>query len=348
MKKFRRIFALVIGTVFFIAAVFKLIDPVGTSLIVRGYYNFLGISFLDFSSRVVGVALGLLEAVVGAALITGVWRRQTAIASGVMTAAFTVITFVLWVSDTEMECGCFGEAIHLTQFQTFLKNIALCVLWVLAFVPLSSLEKPRKVKYATFALVCLSVGVLTFFSLVGLPLRDYTPFAPGAILYEAAEEDFENAPVLSLSDAEGNYHDEEAIAPRVMAVSVYYPERLSRKAWDDIFAFADNAAAEGFSPVVLVSGTPERMAGILGGRVSRVRYGDWKSVITLNRSNGGVTYLASGKVIRKWAAVRRPSPDTLKSVMKKDPTDVMADGTSRGQVFLQAFLLYVFAVMLLI
>jgi len=133
-----------------------------------------------------------------------------------------------------------------------------------------------------------------------------------------------------------------------MAVSCYYPERLSQREWDAVFDFASAAQAAGYRSLILVNGTPEELSEMLGERSSLVSYSDWKTLITFNRSNGGVTYLADGQVIRKWPAIRRPGQDSLESMIQKDPTDVMAQGTSRGQVFQQAFLLYVFAVMLLI
>ena len=95
MRTIRRVSAIVIGFVFFLAGVLKLMDPVGSALVVEEYLKFLHIGFLSGLSGVIGVGMALLETLLGAALITGVWRKVTAIAVGIMLGAFTVLTLVL-------------------------------------------------------------------------------------------------------------------------------------------------------------------------------------------------------------------------------------------------------------
>jgi uncharacterized membrane protein YphA (DoxX/SURF4 family) len=119
MRTIRRVSAIVIGFVFFLAGVLKLMDPVGSALVVEEYLKFLHIGFLSGLSGAIGVGMALLETLLGAALITGVWRKVTAIATGVMLGAFTILTLVLYIRNPNMDCGCFGEALHLTHLQSF-------------------------------------------------------------------------------------------------------------------------------------------------------------------------------------------------------------------------------------
>ena len=74
---------------------------------------------------------------------------------------FTVLTLFLVIFNPEMDCGCFGEAIHLTHMQTFLKNIVLCILLATYYFPSSMLGRNRKRKYASFGLVTVSVLAFT-------------------------------------------------------------------------------------------------------------------------------------------------------------------------------------------
>ena len=138
----RRLCAFIIGLVFLFAGIFKLLDPVGAGLVVEEYYRFLGLGFMLPTAKVVAVSLALLEALLGAAMMSGVWRRIVAIATTVLIVFFTIITLYLAIFNPSMDCGCFGEVIHLSNMQTFLKNNILLVLAIAAFVPFRNLGEP--------------------------------------------------------------------------------------------------------------------------------------------------------------------------------------------------------------
>ena len=76
--KFRRFCAVLIGLVFLASGLLKLLDPVGTGLVVAEFAKFLRLGFIGGISRATGVVLALLESVLGAALVTGVFRRLSA------------------------------------------------------------------------------------------------------------------------------------------------------------------------------------------------------------------------------------------------------------------------------
>ena len=126
--RLRRLCAVLIGLTFLFSGLFKLLDPVGTGLIVSEYFKFFHVGFLQGLSKPLGMGLALLESITGAALITGVYRKLTAVVASAMVVFFTVVTLILWIANPVMDCGCFGEAIHLTHAQTFGKNVVLLVL----------------------------------------------------------------------------------------------------------------------------------------------------------------------------------------------------------------------------
>ena len=75
---------------------------------------------------------------------------------------------------------------------------------------------------------------------------------------------------------------------------------------------------------------------------------DYKTLIALNRSNGGVTYFYNGQLIRKWAVINTPDKAELAKISATDATETAIDEDSKGSLGFQGFLLYVFAVMLLL
>lgn len=186
----RRLCSVILGLVYFIAGMLKLMDPVGAGLVVDEYLKFFHLGGLAFASKTLGVAMALLETFLGAALIAGIWRKFVAGVTSILTLAFTALTLILVIFNPEMDCGCFGEAVHLTHMQTFLKNVALCVLCAGAFLPVRDYGRTRKSKLVAFWLVAVTVLLFTFMSLVSVPLMDFTEFAPGASL--TADADAEN------------------------------------------------------------------------------------------------------------------------------------------------------------
>ena len=150
LLKISRFCAILVGLVLLASGLLKLLDPVGTGLIVQEYCRFLHLDFLSGVARWAGVALALLESVLGTALLTGVYRRATAVATQILLAVFTLITILLVVFKPEMDCGCFGEAVHLTHSQSLLKNLILLALVAVAFLPFKDLGEPKKRKYYAF------------------------------------------------------------------------------------------------------------------------------------------------------------------------------------------------------
>ncbi len=394
MKKgynvFRRFCAFVLGAVFLISGILKLMDPVGSEFIMKSYFSFLHIGFMDFSAKFFGVAFALTEAVLGAALMSGVWRKVVGIAVVALTTFFTLLTLVLLIFNPVMDCGCFGEAIHLTHLQTFVKNVILCALCCGAFIPMRELDRPVKVKYVSFALTACSLVALLIYSLVALPLKDYTAFHPGAMLQAAADEqykdfsepefiyekdgvtqafsldalpdsswnfvdsrirqdDFAAGTVLTLTDDAGEYCDSLATKGNVLVVSAY--RKLSAGRIEGIESLVADARAVGLTPIVLVpsddvlAAASEKHAALEDGLVY---YSDYKTLATLNRSNGGATWISDGQIVRKWSYTLRPSSEKLSAALAEDPTALALETQSKGSLALQSFLLYIFAVLLLL
>lgn len=387
---FRRFCAFVLGAVFLISGILKFMDPVGSEFIMKSYFSFLHIGFMDFSAKFFGVAFALTEAVLGAALMSGVWRKVVGIAVVALTTFFTLLTLVLLIFNPVMDCGCFGEAIHLTHLQTFVKNVILCALCCGAFIPMRELDRPVKVKYVSFALTACSLVALLIYSLVALPLKDYTAFHPGAMLQAAADEqykdfsepefiyekdgvtqafsldalpdsswnfvdsrirqdDFAAGTVLTLTDDAGEYCDSLATKGNVLVVSAY--RKLSAGRIEGIESLVSDARAVGLTPIVLVpsddvlAAASEKHAALEDGLVY---YSDYKTLATLNRSNGGATWISDGQIVRKWSYTLRPSSEKLSAALAEDPTALALETQSKGSLALQSFLLYIFAVLLLL
>lgn len=393
----KRFCGFVTGFVFFLSGIVKLLDPVGAGLVMDGYFGFLHLGFMAPASKFFGVAFALAETIIGTGLITGVWRRTVALSAIILQGFFTLLTLLLVIFNPEMDCGCFGEAIHLTHMQTFIKNIILCILLAAYFFPSSQLGENKKRKYASFALVTVSVLAFTVYSLMYIPLVDFTDFKPAAALmagegsggdtYESVfvyEKDGErqsftldhlpdstwtfvdtetvmiesegNASVnLSIRDAYGDYHDGIAAEGKIMIVSVYDIDRKAGR-WGQTAHFLSNAEKAGFTSLLLVRSTQEEFeeaVSCLAPQVAEVLrrhlyFSDYKELISMNRSNGGATFFCDGYLIRKWARRALPDMKNLEELVEADETEALIERSTNGDLTFQGFLLYVFAVMLLL
>jgi len=391
MKGFNRICAVILGIVFFVAGVLKLMDPLGTSLLTEEYLNFFHLGFLRGISKLLGMALAFLETVTGAALITGVWRKVTAMTSLIMLAFFTIVTLILLIANPQMDCGCFGEAVHLTHAQSFAKNLVLLLIWFLAFHFMRDLGEPQRIKYVSFALAVIAVGLFTLYSCLSIPLQDFTEMKPGTEIMGAADGNFDDvtadiyvknghegaftqdcppdstwtyvrtetydrgliaddaeAVMLSFSGADGQYADSLATSGPVMIISSYHPDKLDAGKLKKLSNLALEAEQLGYTALFLSAGTPDNLASEAPALLANSYFADPRTLMTLNRSNGGITYVRDGQIVRKWAANAVPDKTELGEILEKEPTEYMLKSSSKGKVYLQGFLLYTFAVMILL
>ncbi len=225
-QRFRRHTAVILGVVFLLSGLLKLVDPVGTMLIVTEYFKFLGLPSLIPAARWVGMASASLECFLAIGLITGVLRKTTAILTYGMLGFFTLLTLALWIKNPAMDCGCFGQAVHLTHAQSFWKNVVLLVLAVIAFTPFKEFGISKRHRRVAAIVAALAIVLAAVYSHTHLPIVDFTPFNWGAQLFASLDEnadeaDFRSAPILSFYDAEGTYHDELAAQGKVVVFSVY-------------------------------------------------------------------------------------------------------------------------------
>ena len=347
MRVISKIAAFILGSVFFLSGILKLMDPLGTSLIVSSYLSFLHLGFLQFSSGLLACIFPLVECILGSAMILGVFRKPTGIAVLALQVFFTLLTLLLVIFNPQMDCGCFGEAIHLTHTQSFIKNLILLALWALAFLPLrKETPAPRKSKFIGFALVGVSVLLFLLYSSLSLPLIDFTPLKSGVELYTETEFDGEE---ISVMDSQGEYADSVLTEGKVLAISVYELSKLKPKTWQKISSLVSEASSLGYSPVLLLSSSVAQAQSAVSDNLLGISYFcDKKTLMTLNRSNAGVSYISDGLITAKWSRHSLPDSQDLESIAAEDAADVILSRSQPASLKLQCFLLYVFAVMLLL
>ena len=188
MKKLIGFVRVFVGVLFIISGFVKLNDPVGFSFKLQEYFapDVLNIEFLSPFALGLAIILVIVELVLGVALIIGYYKRLTMWLLLLMIIFFTFLTFYSAYFNKVTDCGCFGDALPLTPWQSFTKDVILLIMIVFLFInikhikPFFSNFSRSIIIFATF-IACLSFG---YYVLMHLPAIDFRAYKEGVNISE--------------------------------------------------------------------------------------------------------------------------------------------------------------------
>lgn len=189
----------ILAVTFIFSGFTKVIDPWGTALKVGEYLSIYGMEWLQPAAMTFSIWLCGAELMMGCMLLCKVRIRLISIFAVVSMLFFTVLTFLSATVIPVEDCGCFGDALKLTPWETFLKNLillpmALVVWWryrpdkIFAFKPVEILLT------CTFFFLSMYLG---YYCYIHLPLIDFLPYKVGVNIHEAM-----NAPTVGSGETE--------------------------------------------------------------------------------------------------------------------------------------------------
>jgi len=187
MKFIKHFARLVVGLTFIFSGFVKGIDPWGSAYKFTDYFNAMHMEWLLWAAFPLGVLLAFTEFAIGIALLFNVFLRFFSWLALIFMVFFTGLTLWISIENPVTDCGCFGDVLVLTNWETFYKNMVLIVLTVIVFVYRNSM-KGLPGKKAGFALSGLSVIVYAAFvihSYNHLPVFDFRPYKVGVNIPEA-------------------------------------------------------------------------------------------------------------------------------------------------------------------
>lgn len=172
------------GLVFILSGFVKGVDPLGTSYRLEDYFQVFHITWLMPAALFFSILLCVFEFALGAALLFSIRLKVTAWILLIVSGFFTVLTFFDALNNSVSDCGCFGDALKLTNWETFYKNIVLMGLAVIIFsrrkrtVPCFLPKNETRfisITAAVFAAFCV-------YSYTMLPVIDFLPYKTGSRL----------------------------------------------------------------------------------------------------------------------------------------------------------------------
>jgi hypothetical protein len=177
---------LILGTVFIFSGFVKALDPLGSAYKFADYFTAFKLGMLEFLTLPMGVFLSAFELVLGITLILGYRKRIIFTVALWFMVFFTVLTFILALFNPVSDCGCFGDALILTNWQTFFKNVVLMVFVMVLWYARKKESRDRPVigEWLVIGGLYVMASFFSFWNYRHLPLIDFRPYDVGTVISE--------------------------------------------------------------------------------------------------------------------------------------------------------------------
>ncbi len=314
-----------VGALFIFSGLIKVNDPVGTQIKLEEYFTVFSVDIAPFfdalkpASLFLSIFLSTLEVVLGVALLMRFKEKWTTSLLLAIIVFFTFLTFYSAYFNKVTDCGCFGDAIKLTPWQSFTKDIILLVLIIILFVGRKKNERDSTPIYhlggVAFTLTfCL---IVCFLSVAHLPAIDFRAYKVGTSIPEAMmppPEDPYAVPKITNYAFWGDEDDytDRSLSGSKLLVIVHDTEKTDI----DAYAMVNSLIGAIESDIEVTA-----ITAASGAEFENLRhavqlalpyyYSDKTLLKTMVRSNPGLVLLKDGVVKGKWHYNDVPSADEI-------------------------------------
>ena len=316
MKKLAvNIARLMLAVTFILSGFVKAVDPLGTQYKIQDYLTAMGMGQYvpDFLTLSASVLISTAEFIIGICLLFAIRRRLVSKILMVVMVVMTLLTLWLALADPIHDCGCFGDALVLTNWQTFWKNV---VLLICAFMLWRwPLEMPRLIGESSQWIVMnySAVFILIYItgrSLYTLPEFDFRPYHIGANLREGWQkmmegEDSPYADFFIEDTEEGEDITELVLNNEGYTFLLIAPhlEQADDSQLDELNRIYEYSLDNDY-PFYCLTASPKkaisRWCDMTGAEYPFCQTDDI-TLKTVIRSSPGIMLLKDGKIIRKWS-----------------------------------------------
>jgi uncharacterized membrane protein YphA (DoxX/SURF4 family) len=181
MKIIQTISRYLIAIVFIFSGFVKAIDPLGSTYKFTDYFDAFGVDWLSSLSFLFAILLSAAELLIGLNLFFKIRVKTTAWALLIFMSFFFVLTLIIALTNPVTDCGCFGDAIILTNWQTFYKNIVFFVPTIIVFRQRNKFSSlfSSTTEWIITSVLFISGILLSIYCYRNLPLIDFRPYKIG-------------------------------------------------------------------------------------------------------------------------------------------------------------------------
>ena len=327
---------LVLAITFILSGFVKAVDPLGTLYKINDYLVAMHMGGLlsDWLALGASVLQSAVEFCLGIFLLFAIQRRLTSRLILLIMVVMTPLTLWLAIANPISDCGCFGDALVLTNWQTFWKNVALLVCAVVVawwpkemFRFISESNQWIVINYSALFILAVSV-----WSLYYLPIFDFRPYHIGTDLRQQWQRTMEGEDLPYADFFIDNTYEGVDITEQVLADTSYvfllvspFLEQADDSRLDLINELYEYAHEHSYAFYCLTSSTHKninRWREMTGAEYPFCTT-DGITLKTVIRSNPGVVLLKNGTIIRKWSHNNLPEFNESQSVL---PLEKLPEG----------------------
>jgi len=182
-----------LGIIFIFSGFVKGVDPLGTAYKIEDYFIAFGAEWAIPFSLSLAIILCVSEFALGIFLLTNIFKRTTVWLTLLMMIIFTALTLNDALYNPVPDCGCFGDLIILTNWETFYKNLVIDFFLIFVFITRNSFDSVYK-KTTEWSIAILTISLFTIFNSYNinrLPIIDFRDWKIGKSLILETTEDLQ-------------------------------------------------------------------------------------------------------------------------------------------------------------
>jgi uncharacterized membrane protein YphA (DoxX/SURF4 family) len=170
-----------LGIVFIYSGFVKAVDPWGSQFKFEDYFIAFGMEWLMPMALTLAILLSTAEFLIGVAFLFGIKPKLSAWSAIAFMAIFTPLTLWLAITNAVSDCGCFGDALILTNWETFYKNIVIVILLIPVFIYRKKFGHyiSCKLEWIPVAIITAGIVFTSFYGMRHLPIIEFLPYKPG-------------------------------------------------------------------------------------------------------------------------------------------------------------------------
>jgi len=175
-----------VGVLFIISGLIKSNDTIGFAYKLEEYYQVFGTEFLISTAVLQAMVICIVEVVLGVMLLIGYRKKLTLFLLMAMIVFFTFLTFYSAYFNKVTDCGCFGDALHLTPWQSFGKDVALLILISVLVAGSKHIQQlfSNKVTLGILSIALILNIAFPVYTYNYMPVKDFRPYAIGNDIIE--------------------------------------------------------------------------------------------------------------------------------------------------------------------
>ena len=314
MEILTKIARYLVGALFIFSGLIKVNDPVGTQIKLEEYFTVFSVDIAPFfdalkpASLFLSIFLSTLEVVLGIALLMRFKEKWTTSLLLAIIVFFTFLTFYSAYFNKVTDCGCFGDAIKLTPWQSFTKDIILLFFIVVLFIRRKVNERKITPKFqiATVAFSVTFCLIVCLLSVAHLPAVDFRAYKVGTSIPDAMMPPLEDPYAVP---AITNYafwvdvddYTERSLSGKKLLVIVHDTEKTDVDSYGMVNILI-GAIGSDIEVVAITAASGTEFEDLRHSVQLAVPYyySDKTLLKTMVRSNPGLVLLQDGVVKGKW------------------------------------------------